>query len=260
MITQKSDLIFLLGGYDLEMLEIRNILHTHGLKFLDKHLAWGAKLSDYRDEFDNMYTFVGIELIQDTEPPEHYIDINHHNEKVKKDSSLEQVIALLKSKLGIEIELTRELQLVAANDKGYIPALQQMGAKPNEIADIRRRDREAQGITTEDELLAEQSICENGTNVAGITIIKSLTSRFAAITDRLFPCSKLLIYTEQELTYYGEDVSLLIIANEDLIKQKKAYYGGGENGFFGIGFNNLPTRELIKTKNKILSILTNPTK
>lgn len=251
--------VFLLGGHDLEMQEIKSILDYNKLAYFDNNLEWGAKLSDYRSLFNVSRTFIGIELTQDIDPPQHYIDIEHHNENSHKPSSLEQVIELLKSKLGLEIESTRDLQLIAANDKGYIPAMLQMGATPEEVTNIRHRDRKAQGVTKEDERLAEQSIRENCSNDGGITVVKSLTTRFSTITDRLYPCNRLLIYTDHELTYYGENVSRLILAFKDLIKQQKAYSGGSENGFFGIGFKSLPTNELMKAKNEMISILTHHT-
>ncbi len=255
--------LFLIGGADLEMLTIKRLLTTNGFaegeNMADYHLAWGAKLSDYQNLFNDTQTFVGIELTQDTDPPPHYINIDHHNENSRKSSSLEQVVELLKNEFGIAIEFTRDLQLIAANDRGYIPAMIEMGATPEEIADIRQRDREAQGVTEEDERLAEQSIHNHLTVENGITVVKSLTSHFSAITDRLYPCEKLLIYTNHELTYYGEGISRLTLALDDLVKQKRAYWGGGERGFFGIGFKNLPTNELIKLKNKMISIQSHQT-
>ena len=52
-----KDFIFLLGGYDLEMVEIRNLLFAYKasstpefqIDFIDKQLQWGAKLSNYND-------------------------------------------------------------------------------------------------------------------------------------------------------------------------------------------------------------------
>ena len=41
--------VFLLGGYDLEMLEIKKILDSKNVEYKDKNLSWGAKLSDYQD-------------------------------------------------------------------------------------------------------------------------------------------------------------------------------------------------------------------
>lgn len=246
-----TSFVFLLGGHDLEMFEIEKILKSEGIQYFDEKLEWNnALLSQYTKKLNTQDFFVGVELVTDTETPEHYLLIDHHNEHSSKPSSIEQVAKLL------DIELTRDQQLVAANDRGYIPAMLEMGATPEVVADIRKRDKVAQGVTDEDERLAEQSIQENLIVEKGITIIKSLTSRFATITDRLFPYSQLLIYTDHELTCYGEGVSALITSFEKLVKQQKAYSGGGEKGFFGVGLNSSPTSELMKIKNEIISILT----
>ena len=74
-----NEYVFLLGGYDLEMVEIRKILEANKLHISDKHLTWGAKLSSYQDEFDDVRTFIGIELTRDIDPPANYIEIDHHN-------------------------------------------------------------------------------------------------------------------------------------------------------------------------------------
>lgn len=253
--------VFLLGGHDLEMITIKQLLIANGFPdgkaIADQNLQWGAKLSDFQNRFNDSHTFVGIELSQDIAPPPRYINIDHHNEHSHKSSSLEQVVELLKSQLGINIEFSRNLQLIAANDSGYIPAMLQMGATPEEIADIRRRDREAQGVTEEDERLAIKSIRKNQKIKNGITIVKSLTSRFSTITDRLYPCNRLLIYTDNELTYYGECVNRLILAFAELIENGIAYSRGGQ--FFGVGYNKLPTDELMKVKNEMITILTDQT-
>ena len=250
------DFLFLIGGKDLEMEAILQLLTYNQLLFADHNLAWGAKLSSYQTLLNDYQTFVGIELISDIAHPQHYILIDHHNENSHKRSSLEQIIELLEKNLHLKIEFTRDLQLIAANDKGYVHAMFNMGAKLQEVADIRRRDRKAQGVTPEDELLAEQSIRENLTIEGGITIVKSLTHHFSAVTDRLYPYDQLLIYTDNELNYYGKGVSKLTAAFSDLIQQQKAFSGGGVDGFFGIGFNSLPTNELINIKDTIISILT----
>lgn len=137
--------VFLLGGRDLEMITIKRMLIDSGFEepesIADLNLQWGAKLSAYQNRFNDELTFVGIELSQDIVPPPHYINIDHHNENANKPSSIEQIAKLL------GIELTREQQLIAANDKGFIPAMEALGATREEIVDIRRRDREAQGVT-----------------------------------------------------------------------------------------------------------------
>ena len=250
----RPDYLFLIGGADLEMLTIKRLLTTNGFaegkNMADHHLAWGAKLSDYQNLFNDAQTFVGIELTLDIAPPPHYIHIDHHNEDSNKSSSLEQVIELLQSDFGITIEYTRDLRLIAANDKGYIPAMLEMGATPEEIADIRQRDKDEQGVTAEDERLAEQSISQHKTIVKGITIVKSLTTRFATITDRLFPYSKLLIYTDHELTCYGEGVLRLSEVFAELSKNWEVYSRGDYKGYWGISGGNIDQKLI----NQIINI------
>jgi len=143
---------FLLGGYDLEMVTIRQLLEEHNYIFHDNHLAWGACLSAYKDILNNEEHFVGIELIEDIELPANYTGIDHHNENNDRPSAIEQVAELL------GIELSRYQQLVAANDRGYITAMKAAGASNQDIEEIRRKDRAAQGVTEMDELLAEYQI------------------------------------------------------------------------------------------------------
>jgi len=245
---------FLLGGHDLEMNGIGKMLRQNRKIVYDLHLSWGARLSSYTYVLNSEDTFVGIELTEDIPPPAHYIAIDHHNENSHKASSIEQIAELL------GIKLNREQQLIAANDRGYIPAMIEMGATPDEITDIRCRDREAQGITEEDELLAEQSIRENLSTEKDLIIVNALTPRFSAITDRLFPFEKLLIYSNDSLTYYGRQAKAIAGLFMPLVEKHKAYYGGGENGFFGIAQNSMLPEELQQIKNKLIPLLTNLTK
>ena len=170
-----NDYIFLLGGHDLEMLEIKKILDEKKLKYYDSKLVWGAKLSSYTSHFDDQQFFVGIELNIDCPTPKHYIEVDHHNQKSNLPSSIEQIAELL------DIELNRDQLLIAANDKGYIPALEAAGATSDEILKIRKADRVAQGVTEEDERLAKLSIENHSYNIGNVTVIESLTSKFSAI-------------------------------------------------------------------------------
>ena len=148
--------LFLLGGYDLEMLTIKQLLEDRNdCVVADKHLYWdNALLSAYQEELLEYADceIYGIELRENITVPDNYISIDHHNDRSSGPSTLEQVASIL------GVTLTRYQQLVAANDKGYIPAMKALGASKEEIDEIRRKDREAQGVTEEDELLAEQSI------------------------------------------------------------------------------------------------------
>lgn len=227
--------IFFLGGYDLEMVTIRELLVQYGQEYVDKHLSWGARLQDYISDLNKYgnneeYRIYGIELDESgvEDIPRNYCAIDHHNDRENEASSLEQVCTLL----GIEMD--KNHRLVAANDSGYIPAMEKMGASKEEIDIIRRRDREAQGVTDDDEKKAEEAI-NNQEQINNLLFIKSETNRFSPIVDRLYPIKELLVYTEQgEFTYYG--------CRRDFLKQKieakfgalqELYFGGGPSGYLG---------------------------
>lgn len=196
----------------------------------DRHLNWGnAILSAYGDEIKNHpdCTIYGIELKEDIPCPKNYHSIDHHNSKESNVSSLEQVAHIL------GIKLTRQQMLVAANDKGYIPAMVAMDATKEEIADIRLKDRKAQGISDEDERLAEKSIAQYLSVYGDLYIVKSLTSHFAPICDRLYPYRELLVYTDEEWAYYGKQKANLVEQLQDEIRQGRIYHGGDDEGYIG---------------------------
>ncbi len=239
--------VFLIGGYDLEMLEIIKILKKEGLNFIDKKLSWGAKLSVYKDFFDSDGTFVGIELIEDVKPPTKYVAIDHHNERSSEPASIEQVAELL------GIELTYYQQLVAANDKGYIPAMRAIGASEAEIRSIRRKDRAAQGVTEQDELWGEEAVSALKW-LKDVAIAYTKSDRFAPVTDRL-EVDKLIVYNNHGLNYYGVNVSKLIEKYKDLIKEGKAYSGGGDMGFFGLVSGEFDGEELKEIVEEIVEVV-----
>jgi hypothetical protein len=238
--------LFLLGGYDLEMRAIREILDREGERYIDKNLSWGAKLSDYRDELKDDYLFIGIELIEDITPPQNYISIDHHNNLQSNPSSLEQIGNIL------GVELSRKERLIALNDSGYIPAMVEYGATQREIDEIRKKDRKAQGVTRDDELLAIESI-KNRKKVKDIVVVKSLTDKFSPIVDRLYGES-ILIYNRTKLNYYGRDVESIVANFSKEIDEKRAYYGGGF-GFFGLSEGSFGTNKIEEYRDEILDIL-----
>lgn len=231
MTTHQSCSVFLLGGGDLEMQTIKQMLEGRDdCVFFDRHLNWGnATLSAYGDEIKNHpdSPVYGIELKEDIPCPKNYHSIDHHNSKEDNASSLEQVADIL------GIKLTRRQMLVAANDKGYIPAMMEMGATKEEIADIRLKDRKAQGISDEDERLAEKSIAQYLSVYGDLYIVKSLTSHFAPICDRLYPYHELLVYTDEEWVYYGKQKPYLVEQLQDEIRQGRIYHGGDDEGYIG---------------------------
>lgn len=240
--------IFLLGGYDLEMQEIAALLEQSQWLFFNRNLSWSnANLSAYSEELqqyghqENVLIY-GVELQDDglASTYRNYVRIDHHNDYSGCPSSLEQVAQI------IGIGLTWRQKLIAANDSGYIPAMQQLGASPAEIAEIRLADRKMQGCTPEDERLAEQSIRSELERTGDLIIVKSFTSRFSPLCDRLWPYRKLLIFTEDSLCYYGQDKGKLVKQFAPEIASGKMYHGGGDNGFFGVAEGNYSAEEILQ--------------
>ncbi len=229
-----SKRIFLLGGNDLEMTTIKNLLVNAGEQFETHDLRWdNAKLSSYEKTLEEYgdspdYQIYGIELNEDIPHPDNYVRIDHHNDFANKPSSLEQVATLL----GLEMD--RHMQLVAANDSRYIPGMIKLGASREEIDDIRRADRAAQGVSEDDdERLAEESLKSCKGDASNLYVVKSLTSKFSTICDRMYPYRRLLIYNDDVAEFYGEGVNDLTSLFKSELDAKKMYHGGGDSGYLG---------------------------
>lgn len=225
---------FYLGGYDLEMLRIKEFLIQQNATLFDKKLGWGAKASAYQREIEEAvteeytpYTIVLVELEVDIELPSSAIVIDHHGNRSNEPASLLQVMSLL------GVQPSKWDELIAANDSGYIPAMMALGANDVEIQGIRRADRQAQGVTDEMEADAEIGI-RKATYLMGMTIIRISHNKFSTVTDRLFSSwpegkENLLVIcgtidTMTECCYFGRG---------DLCKSlKEAYapnsWGGGQ--------------------------------
>lgn len=212
----KNNLHFFLGGADLEMATIKKLLEKEGVAYSDAGLAWGASTSKYGDEIEKVAkegkTPVIIELAVDSKIPANTVNVDHHNENASKPASILQVCELL------GVKPTREMQLVAANDSGYIPAMIEMGATKEEINSIRYKDRASQGITPEQEKQAEEAIA-GAREACGVTVIKMAHSKTATVTDRLFdpdkPQNIAIFSADGEVNYFGpEDICRALQGNK----------------------------------------------
>jgi hypothetical protein len=211
-----NNLHFFLGGNDLEMKTIKNLLDEQGVAYSDANLSWGASTSKYGDEISEVAaegkTPVIVELAVDSKLPENTINVDHHNENSDKPASILQVCELL------GVEPTRKMQLVAANDSGYIPAMMAMGASETEINAIRYQDRATQGITLEQEEQAEFAL-QHTKEMYGVTVVMLKHSKTATVTDRLFdetkPQNLLIISQDGETNYFGpEDICRKLQGNK----------------------------------------------
>lgn len=207
MTDNKQNLHFFLGGRDLEMDVIKKLLEEEGVSYSDANLGWGnAKVSSYKEEIEKVVsegkTPVFVELAHDMNMPFNFIDIDHHNENANRPASVLQVADML------GIDRTRDMELVGANDSGYIPAMIKMGASKEEVARVRRRDRMMQGITEEQENEAVRALRESTEVVNGVYIVRMKHSKTATVADRLFDENKpqnLLVFSDDgEINYYGD--------------------------------------------------------
>jgi len=95
--------IFFLGGHDLEMVTVAELLREEGISFYDKGLRWGAKTSAYREEVEQCLaqglTPVLVELTDDIRLDQKKVVIlDPHGDKAGADkpTALHQVFAILK--------------------------------------------------------------------------------------------------------------------------------------------------------------------
>lgn len=186
-------LSFFLGGADLEMREIAQVIRAHApdAALHDKGLAWGAKASDYAADIAASVAAgrrpVLVELALDTPLPADAVIVDHHGAAAGagRPTSLHQIFALLNLPPSA---WTRRLELVAANDRGHIREMRALGATREEIAQIRADDRAAQGVTPEMEAAGEAAVAALETLLGGRARLARLPhARCSVVTDRLDP-------------------------------------------------------------------------
>lgn len=237
--------IYFLGGNDLEMVEIRKILSVQKAPFIDKQLAWGAKMSDYKDEIAKLTPTevpIFVELEQDMQLDIVHEIIDHHGLYSHKPSSIEQIAK------KFEIKLDRFQTLVAINDKSYIQGLKKFGASKQEIEIIRQLDKLAQGVTQEDEVLADEAL--KGTKMVNkIPVIFSKTNRFSAIADKV-EFKDYVIYSAESLCIFTTKTKRIMKLLKTHIEQNLAYYGGTEQMFFCLKPQVLQSEALVHLANE----------
>ena len=233
--------IFFLGGKDLEMETIQNLLSQNNMEFVNGDLSWSnAYIDNYVSQINRKikegYIVYGVELLNPNHiriDSDNFKVIDHHGAFEGEVSSIEQVCKII----GHD-ELTREEKLIAANDARYIPGMRAMGASEEEITDIRQRDRKAQGVTEEEERQAAIDLDSVIEVFPGLLSIKTTLAHFSPLVDRIsqkWNVKRLLVYSESEFTFYGygKDTVREIADVSKLSFIGDTYYGGGINGFWG---------------------------
>lgn len=229
----------------MEMSTIRGLItELAPARSVDKHLPWGAKASAYATEILDALAAgmrpVLVELENDLAFGDNaVIEVDHHGPRagVDQPTSLHQVFALLGAPPA---RWTHWFELVAANDRGHVPAMLAVGATPEEMARVRAADRAAQGITAEQESEAAEAVRHARTVADGkLTLVELPHGRTAAVVDRLDSSLggpgyvNLLVLSPGEVNFYGE--GRLVLALARLFPPPQGWYGGGlpQNGYWG---------------------------
>lgn len=233
---------------DLESKTIVEMLKREGEDYLVTRQAWGASWENLEEELKAIIeeakkeqkAVYGVELQGDSNGA---INVDHHqygeDDRSNPKSSIEQVAEIL------GVELTLDEQFVSANDKGYIPAMEKLGAElgissedlQEIIANIRMRDRETQGVTAEQEAQAQEAVEKLGpiTEKQEYIQLDLPHSKTSTVTDRLYgKYDNLLITSEDgETNFYGT-TEIIQMLNEKFpggwsggqLEQGSGFWGG----------------------------------
>lgn len=280
--------VYFLGGRDLEMETIAGLLREQGFSevaempagvpvaqlfpedarlFFNFHLAWGARASAYETAIHACLAQqkrpVLVELSDDLQLGERELLIDHHGALAGADqpTALHQVF----QRLGLPAsQWTRHFELVAANDRGYIPAMQAAGATQEEIRRIRAADRQSQGITTAEEMVAQDALAHLKLKADGrLTVAHLPHNRTAALCDRLEVAlggpgyENLLVFCPAEINFFGAG---------HLIQTLIDHFSGGWWGSSleqtvsgtirsGYGFWGMATTDGMGNENQLIALL-----
>ena len=230
---------------DGEATQIAKILKEKNIKTLITSQGWGASWANLEpeikkqiEEYKNKgYKIFGVEL--QGQAPEGAVNIDHHiydgDDRSNELSSLEQVADL------IGYKLTLYEQFVSANDKGFIPKMIELAKTRNLskeetqklIEKVRLQDRAAQGITPEQEEIAEKAIQEAEISDS-LTVVHMAHSKTSTVCDRLWGQYKnlLIVSSDGEVNFFGERRVI-----ETLSNLVEGSWSGGDldhdNGFWG---------------------------
>lgn len=195
IIMDTKEKVFLLWGKDAEMQHIKSIFDEKNIPYIDKWLGRWAKVEAYADEIKQIVAEwkqpVAIELIGAGEGV--YFDvvsIDHHGERAHEKAAILQVLDELR------LDASLEDKLIAANDNAYIPGMKKVldeewitdpFEQEKMIRNIRFKDRQAQGITQEQEEQAQEAVNQKERLLDWIlTMVRLSHSKCATVTDRLF--------------------------------------------------------------------------
>lgn len=243
MNTSGSRIEVMLGGHDLEMETIAALVESAlPGAIVDAGLDWGARASAYRHQIlealERGVTPVLVELEWDLDiSRELAIEIDHHGSRAGRDAptSLHQVFALLELPSS---RWTRWYDLVAANDRGHVRAMVEMGATREEIREVRRLDLMAQGATEADFAIAREAVAARESHARGeLTVVRLSHGRASVVADLLHPAlggpgyAALAVVSPNQINVWGSGELVAWLESEF----PGGWYGGElpVSGFWG---------------------------
>ena len=176
---------FVLGGNDAEMVRIKEILDAQRICWVQPIKFWGPKsFGPEQIGSEGMTPGTRVVFVEAAPSPEFpatraTVVIDHHGDNAGLPASILQVLDLL------HLEPTRWDLVIAANDSGWFPGLQKLGATAEEMAAVRLADRSAQSITPEHETEAERALSAPIEMIGSIRVIRMSHSKCAPIGDRI---------------------------------------------------------------------------
>lgn len=219
IMKKREERLWVVPSNDLEAKTIIEMLERNGESYLVTGQTWGASWEKLEEEVlleigkaeEKGRKIYGVELQGDSCGA---INIDHHtygdDDRSNPKSSIEQVAEIL------GVELTIDEKFVAANDKGFISAMEKLGEElgiakeylQEVISNIRMRDRLAQGVTMEQEAEAQEAVEKLGEikeKQKYILVDKLPHSKTSTITDRLYGKYENLLVTstDGETNFYG---------------------------------------------------------
>lgn len=256
--SNNSKIIIVTPINDGESVQIEKVLKENNIKTLITKQGWGASWSSLEPEVkekiesykNKNYRIFGVEL--QGQAPEGATNIDHHkydgDDRSSDKSSLEQVADLIGYKLSLYEEF------IAANDKGFIPKMIELVKTKNLskeqteklIQKVRLQDRAAQGITPEQEKIAEEAIKEAEVSDS-LTVVHMAHSKTSTVCDRLWGQYKnlLILSKDGEVNFFGSGRVI-----KKLSSLVEGSWSGGDpdhdNGFWGGYPQNLDVEKEVK--------------
>lgn len=247
--TQRSRL-WVVPLNDGEAVEIVRLLRTAGERMLvsgQPHGAtWEGLEPQIRDEIararseDSLSQILGVELAGGN--PYGARNIDHHcyagDDRSNTRSSIEQCAAIL------GVALDRHQQLVAINDRAWIPGLEAARATPEEIERIRRQDLAAQGLGAADREQANVDLA-SAVWVGRLALVRCPQGANSFHNDLLYRrADETLLISPEVWSYSG-------IRHRELqtlgLPEKHWSGGAPERGYFGVEQPSSGSRERILT-------------